>query len=92
MSSTSCVVPGDTTWVLVASVLVFTMCPALAFFEGGMLRSKNVLSIHMQVFAGFAILMLCWFIFGFSLVFGQSCGGVIGNLGNALMLRTLYND
>lgn len=83
---------GDTTWVLISAVLVLTMCPALALFEGGLVRSKNVLSIFMQVFVGVAVLTLLWFIIGFTLVYGKSVGGVVGNLDHVLLLRTPYDE
>lgn len=54
------------------------MTPALGFFEAGLIRSKNALSVIVQTFTGIAILSALWFILGFSLVFAPSQGGIIG--------------
>ncbi|MGI8833742.1 MAG: ammonium transporter [Nitrososphaeraceae archaeon] len=69
---------GDTTWMLISTGLVMLMTPALGFFEAGLIRSKNTLSVIVQTFAGIAILSTLWFILGFSLVFAPSQGGIIG--------------
>ncbi|MFZ0742617.1 MAG: ammonium transporter [Nitrososphaeraceae archaeon] len=69
---------GDTTWMLISTGLVMLMTPALGFFEAGLIRSKNALSVIVQTFAGIAILSTLWFILGFSLVFAPSQGGIIG--------------
>ena len=50
---------GDTTWVLISTILVMGMLPALAFFEAGLLRSKNTLSIITQIIGGFRIELAC---------------------------------
>jgi Amt family ammonium transporter len=71
---------GDTTWMLIATGLVMLMTPALGFFEAGLIRSKNSLSVIMQTFSGLAILSTLWFVIGFTLVFGPSQGGFIGGL------------
>ncbi|MEM2760719.1 MAG: ammonium transporter [Nitrososphaerales archaeon] len=71
---------GDTTWMLLASSLVLLMTPALGFFEAGLLRVKNALSVIMQCFFGLALLSVMWFIFGFSLTFGPDIGGIAGTL------------
>ena len=71
---------GDTAWMLVAGSLVLLMIPALGLFESGLLRKKNVVSIFMQIFFGLALLSVMWFTFGFSLSFGPSTQGVMGNL------------
>jgi Amt family ammonium transporter len=60
---------GDTTWMLVSTGLVMMMTPALGFFEAGLIRSKNSLSILMQTFSGLAILSTLWFVIGFTLTF-----------------------
>ena len=54
------------------------MIPALGFFEAGLIRSKNSLSILMQTFSGLAILTVLWFVIGFTLVYAPSYGGIIG--------------
>lgn len=71
---------GDTAWMLVAGSLVLLMIPALGLFESGLLRKKNATSIFMQIFFGLAMLSVMWFIFGFSLSFGESTLGLVGNL------------
>lgn len=72
---------GDTAWVLVASALVLLMTiPGLAFFYGGLVRRKNVLSILMQCFIIAAVISLQWVLFGYSLSFGPDFHGFIGNL------------
>ncbi|HJU33772.1 MAG TPA: ammonium transporter [Nitrososphaera sp.] len=69
---------GDTTWMLISTGLVMMMTPALGFFEAGLIRGKNSLSVIMQTFSGLAILSTLWFILGFTLVFSPSQGGFIG--------------
>jgi ammonium transporter, Amt family len=69
---------GDTTWMLISTGLVMLMTPALGFFEAGLIRSKNALSVLVQTFSGLAILSTLWFILGFTMVFAPSQGGIIG--------------
>ncbi|MBN1665006.1 MAG: ammonium transporter [Deltaproteobacteria bacterium] len=73
---------GDTAWVIVSTILVFAMTiPGLAFFYGGLVRRKNVLSILMQCFMIMCVISLQWFLFGYSLAFGPDTGwGIIGSL------------
>jgi Amt family ammonium transporter len=71
---------GDTAWVMMSAALVLLMTPALAFFYGGLVRKKNVLSILMQCFMAICIISLQWVIFGYSLAFGPDVKGFIGNL------------
>lgn len=71
---------GDTAWMLISTGLVMLMTPALGFFEAGLIRSKNALSVLVQTFSGIAILSALWFIVGFTLVFAPSQGGIIGGL------------
>jgi Amt family ammonium transporter len=73
---------GDTAWVLISAVLVFAMTiPGLAFFYGGLVRRKNVLSILMQCFIVMCVISLQWVLFGYSLSFGPDTGsGIIGGL------------
>lgn len=71
---------GDTAWVLAASALVLLMTPGLAFFYGGLVRRKNVLSILMQCFMMMCIITIQWVIFGYSLSFGPDIKGWIGSL------------
>ncbi|OPY16145.1 MAG: Ammonium transporter NrgA [Syntrophus sp. PtaB.Bin075] len=72
---------GDTAWVLISTVLVFVMTPGLAFFYGGLVRRKNVLSILMQCFIIMCVISLQWVLYGYSLAFGPDTGwGLIGGL------------
>jgi Amt family ammonium transporter len=71
---------GDTAWVLVATALVMMMTPALAFFYGGMVRRKNVLSTLNLSFIIIALVSLQWVLLGYTLAFGPSLGGLIGSL------------
>ena len=72
---------GDTAWVLIASALVLLMSiPGLAFFYGGLVRRKNVLSILMQCFIIVCVISLQWMLFGYSLAFGPDFHGIIGKL------------
>jgi len=71
---------GDTAWVLVSAGLVMFMTPGLAFFYGGLVRRKNVLSILMQCIIILCIISLQWVLFGYSLAFGPDIGGLIGSL------------
>ena len=72
--------PAATAMVLISAALVFVMTPGLAFFYGGLVRRKNVLSIMMQSFISMGIVTIIWVFGGFSLAFGKSLGGVIGDL------------
>jgi Amt family ammonium transporter len=83
---------GDTTWMLISTGLVMMMTPALGFFEAGLIRSKNSLSVIMQTFSGLAILSTLWFIIGFSLVFAPSQGGWIGGLDWLFFANVPFDD
>ena len=72
--------PAATALVLISSALVFIMTPGLAFFYGGLVRRKNVLSIMMQSFISMGIVTAIWVFGGFSLAFGKDLGGIIGDL------------
>ena len=72
--------PAATALVLISAALVFIMTPGLAFFYGGLVRRKNVLSIMMQSFMSMGIVTVIWVFFGFSLAFGKDLGGIIGDL------------
>ncbi|HAR48883.1 MAG TPA: ammonia channel protein [Smithella sp.] len=70
---------GDTAWVLMSSALVLLMTiPGLAFFYGGLVRRKNVLSILMQCFIIVCVISLQWMLIGYSLAFGPDFHGIIG--------------
>jgi len=71
---------GDTAWMIVSTALVMLMTPGLAFFYGGLVRRKNVLSIMMQCFILVGVISMQWVLFGYSLAFGPDHGGLIGGL------------
>jgi ammonium transporter, Amt family len=69
---------GDTTWMLVCTILVILMTlPGLALFYGGLVRTKNVLSVLMQVMCGFSMIAILWMVYGYTLAFGGSGEGGI---------------
>ena len=70
---------GDTAWMLVASAFVLLMTPGLAFFYGGMVNMKSIISTMLQSFVALGIISVLWVIVGFSLSFGESIYGVVGN-------------
>ncbi|MFZ1371290.1 MAG: ammonium transporter [Ferruginibacter sp.] len=70
---------ADTAWMLTAVALVLLMTPGLAFFYGGMVSKKNVISTMLQSFISMAVITILWVVIGFSLAFGDSLGGIIGN-------------
>jgi Amt family ammonium transporter len=71
---------GDTAWLLISTALVLLMTPALAFFYGGMVRRKNILSTIMMSFAILALVSILWVIYGYSISFGPDKVGIIGAL------------
>ena len=71
---------GDTAWVLISAALVFIMTPGLAFFYGGMVRSKNVLTTIMQSFFIVAMISVEWVLIGYTMTFGADINGFIGSL------------
>jgi Amt family ammonium transporter len=63
---------GDTSWMMVSTILVILMTiPGLALFYGGLVRSKNMLSVLMQVMVTFSMIVVLWFIYGYSLAFTE---------------------
>jgi len=68
---------GNTAWMIVATALVLLMTPALAFFYGGMVRTKSVLNMMMMSFISIAIVGVIWVVYGYGLTFGD---GILGNL------------
>ncbi|TAE17592.1 MAG: ammonium transporter [Bacteroidetes bacterium] len=70
---------ADTAWMLSATGLVLIMTPGLAFFYGGMVGKKNVISTMLQSFISMAVVTILWVVVGFSLAFGDSINGIIGS-------------
>lgn len=77
------IVPGDVAWMLTSTALVLLMTPGLAFFYGGMIQPKNIISTMLQSFIAMGVVSVIWVLFGFSLAFGDSLGpekyGFMGN-------------
>ena len=70
---------ADIAWIITATCLVFLMTPGLSFFYGGMVSQKNILSTMLQSFMALGLISLIWVFVGFSLSFGDSFLGLIGN-------------
>ena len=70
---------ADIVWILVATALVFLMTPALAFFYGGMVHRKNVISTMIKSVVAAGVVGVLWIVVGYSLCFGADMGGIIGN-------------
>ena len=70
----------DTAWVLVCSALVLLMTPGVAFFYGGLVRQKNIVSTIMYSFVSIGLVGIVWVLWGYSLAFGPDIGGFVGNL------------
>jgi len=75
---------GNTAWLLASAALVLLMTPGLAFFYGGMTRSKSVLNMIMMSFSSIGVVSILWVLYGYTLAFGVDAGkhGLIGNLDN----------
>src|SRR5512138_3752236 len=71
---------GDVAWVLASTALVMLMTPALGFFYGGLVRKKNLVSTIAQCFIIFAVISLTWAFWGYSMTFGPSYRGIVGDL------------
>ncbi len=78
---------GDTAWMLTASALVLLMTPGLSFFYGGMVGFKNVVSTMLQSVVALGVITIVWVVVGFSLSFGESFHGLVGNPLTFLMFR-----
>ena len=70
---------ADIAWIIVATALVFLMTPGLAFFYGGMVHRKNVISTMIKSVVAAGVVSILWIVVGYSLCFGPSIGGFIGN-------------
>lgn len=78
---------ADITWILVATALVFLMTPGLAFFYGGMVHRKNVISTMIKSVVAAGIVSILWIVVSYSLSFGESIGGFIGNPSTHLFFK-----
>ncbi|WPY93434.1 ammonium transporter [Limimaricola variabilis] len=77
---------ADTAWIITATALVlFMTLPGLALFYGGLVRSRNVLSVFMHCYAIACLMSVLWFLLGYSIAFGPGEGGLWGGLGKALL-------
>ena len=86
---------GDTSWMIVATLLVIMMSiPGLALFYGGLVRSKNMLSVLMQVFSIFALITVLWAIYGYSLAFTEGSGVLSPFIGgfDRLFLKGIFDS
>src|SRR5262245_54625512 len=79
--------PADTAWIIVATALVFLMTPGLAFFYGGMVHRKNVISTMIKSMVAAGIVSVLWVTVGYSLAFGKSINGFIGDPMTHLFFR-----
>lgn len=85
---------GDTAWLLVSTALVLLMTPGLAFFYGGMVRKKNVISTMLQSFICMGLITVLWVVFGFSLAFGEDVNGwgIVGNPATFFMMKGMVGN
>lgn len=85
---------GDTAWLMTAAALVLLMIPGLAFFYGGMVRSKSVLNMLMMVVGALFVVGVLWVLVGYSIAFGDSYGqaGWLGNVTQYAGLEGLMTD
>ncbi len=82
---------GNTGFMLVATSLVMLMTPGLAFFYGGLVGRKNVLTIMIQSFVSMGVTTIIWWAYGYSLCFSGGDGGIIGNLDKVFMIGVTLN-
>lgn len=88
---------GNTSYILFCAAMVMVMTPALAFFYGGLVQKKNLLTIMMQCFVSAGVSTILWVAVGYSMCFGPSMGGIIGDPTHYAFMRnmsltTLYNN
>jgi Amt family ammonium transporter len=82
---------GDTAWMMVCTILVILMViPGLALFYGGLVRSKNMLSVLMQVMVTFSLIVVLWFIYGYSLAFTEG-NAFIGGF-DRIMMKGVWDN
>jgi Amt family ammonium transporter len=82
---------GDIAWMLAATALVLLMTPGLAYFYGGMINTKNIITTMMQSFIAMGVISVLWVVVGFSLAFGDSIGGFIGNPASFFMFQNVLD-
>jgi Amt family ammonium transporter len=82
---------GDVAWMLAATALVLLMTPGLAYFYGGMIDTKNIISTMLQSFIAMGVISVLWIVVGFSLAFGEDVGGVIGNPASFFMFQNVLD-
>lgn len=82
---------GDTAWLLTASAMVLLMIPGLAFFYGGMVRSKSVLNMLMMVMGALFVVGILWVFIGYSMAFGTTSGGFVGSFTEYFGLESLLS-
>jgi Amt family ammonium transporter len=82
---------GDIAWMLTASALVLLMTPGLAFFYGGMIDMKNIIYTMFQSFIAMGVVGVLWIVVGFSLAFGDSIGGLIGDPRSFFMFHNVLD-
>jgi Amt family ammonium transporter len=82
---------GDVAWMLAASALVLLMTPGLAYFYGGMIDTKNIISTMLQSFIAMGVISVVWIVVGFSLAFGDTIGGFIGNPASFFMFQNVLD-
>jgi ammonium transporter, Amt family len=81
---------GDTAWMLTATALVLLMTPGLGFFYGGMIHPRHIISTILQSYIAMGIVSVLWIVVGFSMAFGDSIGGIIGNPATFFMFRGVH--
>ncbi|WP_369027631.1 ammonium transporter [Nocardia farcinica] len=81
---------GDTAWMLASAALVLLMTPGLAFFYGGMVRSKNVLNMIMMSISAMGLITILWVLYGFSVAFGEDKANLIGDPGQYFGLKGVF--
>ncbi len=82
---------ADIAWLIVATALVFLMTPGLAFFYGGMVHRKNVISTMIKSVVAAGVVSVLWVVVGYSLCFGESIVGFIGNPSTHLFFKDVAN-
>jgi len=91
-SDGNCVNSGDTAFILFATTMVMLQTPAMGLAQAGLIRIKNVISMLLQILSGAAICSLLFYLVGFSITFGPSLGGVIGDPFRFALFHNLKSD